>query len=100
MAPAASSRVANPSRPEAMKSRIRRMPAGLVRWVMSTTTRPAATVHEQHRPVAIIPPDIGDEMDALEPFESHEPWIHPRPSGLRLTRRSRHSTLLLARVIR
>ena len=36
----------------------------------------AAPVHEQHGPIAIVPPDVGDEMNALESFEPHDPRIH------------------------
>ena len=51
----------------------------------------AASVHEQHGPVLVVAPDVGDEMDPLEPVESNQPWIH-RPTlsrgDRRLTRRS------------
>jgi hypothetical protein len=39
-------------------------------------TRLTAPVHEQHGPVAIIPPDVGDEVNPLESLEPDEPWIH------------------------
>src|SRR6185312_13117868 len=36
----------------------------------------ATPMHEQHGPIAIVPPDVGDEMNTLESFEAHDPWIH------------------------
>jgi hypothetical protein len=36
----------------------------------------ATPMHEQYGPIAIVPPDIGDEMNALESLEAHDPWIH------------------------
>src|SRR5438309_10429490 len=36
----------------------------------------ATPMHEQHGPIAIVPPDVGDQMNALESIEPHDPWIH------------------------
>ena len=55
IASAASSRVANPPRPEFMKSLMRSMPSGFERWVMSTITSPLDTTRSLP-PSAMIAP--------------------------------------------
>ena len=37
----------------------------------------ATPMHEQYGPIAIVPPDVGHEMNALESFEAHD----QRPSS-------------------
>src|SRR5438552_218972 len=69
MASAASSRVANPRRPELMKSRIRWTPAGLVRCTTSTITRALDTGRRRCRHISdplnlirALSPSLGESI--------------------------------------
>ena len=54
-----------------------------LRRIAPGVARLAAAMHEEHGPVAIVAPHVGDQVDALEAFEPHRPRIHGRDDTVR-----------------